>query len=68
MSKDRKTVHPYIPNSVPAIQEKMLAAIGAASIDELYEDILRHNPHVPEPVRALCAAMLSEIDRCAGDE
>ncbi len=40
----------------------------ASDTDELYEDILGHNPHVPEPVRALCAAMLSEIDRCAGGE
>ena len=40
----------------------------AGDTDELYEDILRHNPHVPAPVRALCAAMLSEIDRCAEDE
>jgi prephenate dehydrogenase len=36
--------------------------------DELYEDILTHNPHVSKPVRALCAAMMSEIDRCAGSE
>ena len=33
----KKTVHPYIPNSVPQVQEEMLAAIGATSIDELYE-------------------------------
>ncbi len=32
-----KLVHPYIPNSVPGVQEEMLAAIGAKSIDELYE-------------------------------
>ena len=33
----KKLVHPYIPNSVPQVQEEMLAAIGADSIDELYE-------------------------------
>ncbi len=33
----KKTVHPYIPNSVPEVQKEMLAAIGASSIDELYE-------------------------------
>jgi len=36
MDKDR-TVHPYIPNSVPSVQEEMLAEIGAKDIDELYE-------------------------------
>jgi len=33
----KKTVHPYIPNTVPEVQKEMLAAIGASSIDELYE-------------------------------
>jgi prephenate dehydrogenase len=40
----------------------------AGDTDELYEDIITHNPHVSKPVRALCAAMMSEIDRCAGSE
>lgn len=31
--------HPYIPNSNPAAQKRMLAEIGASSIDELYQDI-----------------------------
>ena len=31
--------HPYIPNSDPAIRDRMLAAIGACDIDELYESI-----------------------------
>ncbi len=39
MGRDKQRVHPYIPNSVPEVQEEMLAAIGAASIDELYQDI-----------------------------
>ena len=34
---DKKNAHPYIPNSVPEVQREMLAAIGAGSIDELYE-------------------------------
>jgi glycine dehydrogenase subunit 1 len=34
-----KTIHPYIPNSVPEVQKEMLADIGVASIEELYEDI-----------------------------
>jgi glycine cleavage system pyridoxal-binding protein P len=50
-------VHPYIPNSVPEIQEEMLAEIGAASIDELYEDIpeslrYRGQMNLPQPGRA----------------
>ena len=34
--------HPYIPNSNPAVQQRMLEAIGADSIESLYEEI-------PEP-------------------
>jgi glycine dehydrogenase subunit 1 len=50
-------VHPYIPNSVPEIQEEMLAEIGAASIDELYEDIpeslrYRGQMNLPQPLTA----------------
>jgi glycine dehydrogenase subunit 1 len=32
-----RTVYPYIPNSVPAIKAAMLAEVGAASSDELYQ-------------------------------
>ena len=46
--------HPYIPNSVPEIKEKMLEEIGIGSIDDLYSDIpedLRFNGelNIPEP-------------------
>ena len=34
-----KRVHPYIPNSVPEVKAAMLAEIGVADIDDLYEDI-----------------------------
>jgi len=59
MSKDIKFVHPYIPNSVPEIQKKMLEDIGAASIEELYEDIpeeirFRGKMNLPEPFVAEC--------------
>lgn len=37
--KKPKTAHPYIPNSVPHIKEKMLQEIGVMSIQDLYEDI-----------------------------
>lgn len=53
-------VHPYIPNSVPEIQRRMLEEIGVGSIDELYEDIppgLRFGRELdlPEP-------LLSELE------
>lgn len=32
-------IHPYIPNSVPAVREQMLAAVGAANIEEFYADV-----------------------------
>lgn len=32
-------VHPYIPNTAPESRAAMLAAVGAASVDEFYADI-----------------------------
>ena len=32
-------IHPYLPNSVPEIKEKMMEQIGIDSIDELFSDI-----------------------------
>jgi len=57
MRKDEERVHPYIPNSVPEVQREMLAEIGAASIEELYQDIpvelrLPGNMNLPEPLVA----------------
>lgn len=34
-----KVIHPYIPNSDPAVQREMLEAIGVSSIDEFYKGI-----------------------------
>jgi glycine dehydrogenase subunit 1 len=34
-------IHPYIPNSDPEIRSRMLEAIGATSIEDLYESIPR---------------------------
>ena len=39
MSNKPKTVYPYIPNSVPAVKEQMLEAVGAQAVDEFYEDV-----------------------------
>jgi glycine dehydrogenase subunit 1 len=40
--KNKKYVHPYIPNSVPEVKAAMLAAIGVKDIEELYADIPEH--------------------------
>ena len=32
-------IHPYLPNSVPEIKEKMMEEIGISSISDLYSDI-----------------------------
>ena len=39
MSKQTKVVHPYIPNTVPEVQAEMLRAIGANTIEELFDSI-----------------------------
>ncbi len=36
---NKKTVYPYIPNSVPEIQEEMLKFVGASDAEQLYEEI-----------------------------
>jgi len=53
-------IHPYIPNSVPEVQKKMLEEIGAKDIEELYEDIppelrLKRDLNLPKP-------LLSELE------
>lgn len=39
---DSPPVHPYIPNSAPAVRADMLSAVGAGSAEELYRDIPEH--------------------------
>ena len=51
-----KTVFPYIPNSVPEIQEEMLKEVGASDVMELYEEIpeelrVKGLLHLPDPIR-----------------
>ena len=36
------TVYPYIPNSVPAVKERMLDTIGISSVEEIYKEIPDH--------------------------
>ena len=48
-------VHPYIPNSVPAVKARMLAEIGVDDIEALYEDIpeelrFRGELNIPEGI------------------
>ncbi len=48
-------VHPYIPNSVPEVQEEMLREIGVRDIEELYSDIpeelkFKGEMKLPEPL------------------
>lgn len=45
--------HPYIPNSVPEIQQQMLAELGLTSLEELHAEIpvdllLKENMNLPE--------------------
>jgi glycine dehydrogenase subunit 1 len=59
-SRPSARVHPYIPNAVPDVRAAMLAAIGAATIDDLYAEI-------PERLRLrrpldLPPALVSEAD------
>ena len=60
MTASRPFVHPYIPNSAPAVKEEMLRAVGAGSVEEFYADI-------PESLRVrgslnLPAPLLSESE------
>jgi len=50
-------VHPYIPNTAPETRAAMLAAVGAASVDEFYADVpadlrLDRPLDLPEPLVA----------------
>ncbi|MCE7741376.1 MAG: aminomethyl-transferring glycine dehydrogenase subunit GcvPA [Candidatus Heimdallarchaeota archaeon] len=54
MKKRKAFIHPYIPNSVPEIKEKMLEEIGVKDIETLYEDIpeelrFKDEMKLPEP-------------------
>ena len=50
-------VHPYIPNTAPAVRQAMLDAVGAASEEDFYADVpedlrLRRALDVPAPLPA----------------
>ncbi len=52
--------HPYMANSAPGVREEMLAAIGVADVEELFEQIPDDHRH-REPIR-LEPALASEAD------
>lgn len=50
-------VHPYIPNTAPAVKQAMLDAVGAESVEDFYADVpedlrLRRLLDVPAPLPA----------------
>jgi glycine dehydrogenase subunit 1 len=50
-------VHPYIPNTAPAVKQAMLDAVGAESVEDFYADVpeslrLRRPLNVPAPLPA----------------
>ncbi len=54
---DDPQVHPYIPNSVPAVRAEMLAAVGAVSVEDFYADVpasirLARRLDLPAPLRS----------------
>ena len=42
MPDKKNSVHPYIPNSAPAVKEEMLKELGIKDIEELYREIPDH--------------------------
>ena len=40
MKKDPGFVHPYMPNSVPAIKKAMLDEIGVESVEAIYKSLI----------------------------
>ncbi|TCP29610.1 glycine dehydrogenase subunit 1 [Scopulibacillus darangshiensis] len=55
MAIEKQIAHPYIPNTVPEVQEEMLREIGAESIEELFEGIpeslrFRGKMDLPQPL------------------
>lgn len=51
-------IHPYMPNSVPEIQEEMLKEIGVDRIEDIYKSIIpddliyKERLHLPEPIHS----------------
>jgi len=68
----RPVVYPYIPNSAPAAKTAMLAAVGAASINELYAEIpdrlrLKRALDLPKPLLSE-AALVRHMEGLLGND
>ncbi len=56
MGKNNVLIHPYMPNSVPAIKESMLKELGVESIEEIYKSLIpddllyQERLDLPEPI------------------
>ncbi len=59
MSGNQPVSHPYMANSLPDIKQAMLDAIGAASIEELFEQIPKEH-RLQKPI-ALAPGLRSEV-------
>ena len=75
MADERSVIHPYIPNSVPAVRAEMLQTIGVKDADALYQEIperlrLKRRLNLPEPflseyeLRKHVISILSENRTC----
>jgi glycine dehydrogenase subunit 1 len=67
---NRSRVHPYIPNSIPAVKARMLADIEAADIEELYASIpeslrMRRPLDIPPPLTSE-AALVRHVEGLLG--
>lgn len=56
----QNVAHPYMANSVGSIKDEMLSAIGASSVDELFEQVPADH-RVKEPIR-LPPTLKSEVE------
>ncbi|AUG75158.1 glycine dehydrogenase subunit 1 [Kitasatospora sp. MMS16-BH015] len=70
MTPTGPSVHPYVPNSVPAVRAAMLAALGASDIEEFYADIpaalrLGRPLDLPAPLRSE-AELVRHMDELLG--
>jgi glycine dehydrogenase subunit 1 len=59
--KEGEFVHPYIPNSVPAVKEEMLREVGARDAEELYAKMIPERLRLRRPME-LPDALPSELD------
>jgi len=55
MKQEQPIVYPYIPNSVPAIEQQMLRQVGAQNLEDFYADVpehlrLKHEMNLPPPL------------------